>query len=545
VAVLGVARSPGSTRPPLPRACRGNSWKSVYPSGRRWRWTFVQPPTLTEGTCRRRCPSRWRHSAWSLIPRLGKRSAHVNVHHFVVLYGDAQPTEAMLRFRSRLIDELGYAMVMFADDGFAGWEHRHADRRNSRGRGQTKADADDGEHGGSAGPNRAVASDQVRRRRARSRKSWIACGVPPPRTTPVISRRRFDSRQQRAGGIRGLRAEHASDRPIVVYRGGAGCSTSRRGSPSDSFATTGFTQVHHMPGGYAEWQQTQAAKAASQEDARVMKAAKRKARPPPAMPIRVGSITVATSRVSSGGHGAAARGGGSAETRRVDSRHPAVLGPMALAADATRRSRDVDMPRREAADTMETLGEACVAGEASASGVVAAAVASAAIQRDPENAIGCRVPAFGDWWHSVVGRFVESGERRRFPRSGSTPTNCPCPASRWLPSPSPCRGSRSSAGFCSSYAPGLRAAAAAVTVVDRRLLHRDGTGGSPWAGHLLRLFRPGLPQCHAVAAGAKDPGIGCRRLSATSPMLAGIGVLLGRLEPVHRENGGPLSGPRR
>jgi len=47
--------------------------------------------------------------------------AHVSVHHFVVLYGDAQPTDAMRRFRTRLIDELGYAMVMFADDGFAGW----------------------------------------------------------------------------------------------------------------------------------------------------------------------------------------------------------------------------------------------------------------------------------------------------------------------------------------------------------------------------------------------------------------------------------------
>ena len=55
--------------------------------------------------------------------------ARAHVHHYVVLYGAEQPTDAMQRFRGRLVEELGYAMVMFATDGYRGWEARQTERK--------------------------------------------------------------------------------------------------------------------------------------------------------------------------------------------------------------------------------------------------------------------------------------------------------------------------------------------------------------------------------------------------------------------------------
>jgi rhodanese-related sulfurtransferase len=193
----------------------------------------------------------------------------VNVHHFVVLYGDAQPTDSMRRFRRRLLDELGYSMVMFANDGFAGWERRHADRKarvaeaESKARSRMAAAAAAPSSPTKPSPTvpavkfaAASALPNVLWIDARSVAAYGAGHIPGAISIPGSSEPAVFER---------LRAEHPADRPIVVYCGGAGCSTSRRVAER-LVRDFGFTQVHHMPGGYAEWQQTQAAKAASQED---------------------------------------------------------------------------------------------------------------------------------------------------------------------------------------------------------------------------------------------------------------------------------------
>lgn len=195
--------------------------------------------------------------------------AQVNVHHFVVLYGDAQPTDSMRQFRSRLVDELGYSMVMFADDGFAGWERRQAERKTglaeaeSKARSRMAAAATAPSSPTKPSPTvpaitfaAASALPNVLWIDARSVAAYSAGHIPGAISIPGSSEPAVFER---------LRAEHPADRPIVVYCGGAGCSTSRRVAER-LVRDFGFTQVHHMPGGYAEWQQTQAAKAASQED---------------------------------------------------------------------------------------------------------------------------------------------------------------------------------------------------------------------------------------------------------------------------------------
>jgi len=189
--------------------------------------------------------------------------AHVSVHHFVVLYGDAQPTDAMRRFRTRLIDELGYAMVMFADDGFAGWERRHATRLSRIADAESKARARLAAHKAvPAAPTvpsvpltRASAIPNVLWIDARSRAAFEAGHIPGAISVPESSDSTVFER---------LRTDHPADRPIVVYCGGIGCGTSRR-LAARLVRDFGFTQVHHLPGGYAEWQQTQAAKAVSRE----------------------------------------------------------------------------------------------------------------------------------------------------------------------------------------------------------------------------------------------------------------------------------------
>jgi rhodanese-related sulfurtransferase len=193
----------------------------------------------------------------------------VNVHHFVVLYGDAQPTEAMRRFRKRLVDELGYSMVMFADDGFAGWERRQADRKTRLAEAESKARsrmaAAAAAPSSPSKPSPTVPATTFAAASALPDVLWIDARSVAAYSAGHIPGAISISGSSEPAVFERLRAEHPADRPIVVYCGGAGCSTSRRVAER-LVRDFGFTQVHHMPGGYAEWQQTQAAKAASQED---------------------------------------------------------------------------------------------------------------------------------------------------------------------------------------------------------------------------------------------------------------------------------------
>ncbi len=189
--------------------------------------------------------------------------AHVNVHHFVVLYGEAQPTEAMRRFRTRLVDELGYAMVMFAEDGFAGWERRHAERAARMADSESKARVRMAAQA-AAPPSATVPTVGIAEAAALPNVLWIdsrpstafdAGHIPGAISIPEKSDKAVLER---------LRADQAADRPIVVYCSGVGCGTSRR-LASRLVREFGFTRVHHLPGGYSEWQQTQAAQAATKE----------------------------------------------------------------------------------------------------------------------------------------------------------------------------------------------------------------------------------------------------------------------------------------
>lgn len=78
-------------------------------------------------------------------------------------------------------------------------------------------------------------------------------------------------------------------------------------------------------------------------------------------------------RQLSGVNAARSIGRGSPETRRLDSQHPAVLGPVALATNPLRHSSVADTARRDAADANGLVGAARAAGEAHALGVVAVA----------------------------------------------------------------------------------------------------------------------------------------------------------------------------
>lgn len=220
--------------------------------------------------------------------------SHVNVHHFVVLYGADQPTDAMRRFRTRLVDELGYAMVMFAEDGFRGWETRLASRKMRIADAESKARIRMEAH--SAATDRAVQQQPTPQQPARPKVAPRADATPqavvPATVVPAVTHAQaaalpdalwIDSRSRAAfdaahipGAIsipessakavlERLRAEQPAERPIVVYCSGVGCGTSRR-LATKLAREFGFTRVHHLPGGFTEWQQIQAAKAAAEEN---------------------------------------------------------------------------------------------------------------------------------------------------------------------------------------------------------------------------------------------------------------------------------------
>lgn len=190
--------------------------------------------------------------------------ARAHVHHYVVLYGAEQPTDAMQRFRGRLVEELGYAMVMFATDGYRGWEARQTERKariadsESKARDRMKAQA-------AVPPEARVAAVTYAQAAAlpdalwidsRPRSAFDAAHIPGAISIPEGSDKAVLDR---------LRAEQSAERPIVVYCSGIGCGTSRR-LATRLAREFGFTRVHHLPGGFTEWQQIQAAQAASEEN---------------------------------------------------------------------------------------------------------------------------------------------------------------------------------------------------------------------------------------------------------------------------------------
>jgi rhodanese-related sulfurtransferase len=190
--------------------------------------------------------------------------SQVHIHHFVVLYGAGGPTDAMRSFRTRLVDELGYAMVMFAEDGFAGWEARQTGRKarvmdaETKARGRMVANS-------AASPTvsvpavtfaQAAALPDVLWIDSRPRAAFDAGHIPGAISLPENSDKAALDR---------LRAEQTTDRPIVVYCSGVGCGTSRR-LAARLVRDFGFSRVHHFPGGYAEWQQLKAVQAAAEEN---------------------------------------------------------------------------------------------------------------------------------------------------------------------------------------------------------------------------------------------------------------------------------------
>jgi uncharacterized membrane protein YphA (DoxX/SURF4 family) len=78
-------------------------------------------------------------------------------------------------------------------------------------------------------------------------------------------------------------------------------------------------------------------------------------------------------RQLSGVNATPSMGRGSPETRRLDSRHPAVLGPVALATDPIRHPNVADAGRSDAANGNGPVGAAYASGEARTLGAVAVA----------------------------------------------------------------------------------------------------------------------------------------------------------------------------
>lgn len=190
--------------------------------------------------------------------------AHAHLHHFIVLYGADRPTEAMQHFRSRLVDELGYAMVIFAEDGFRGWELRQTKRKALIADAESKARlrlATRSASTSAAGVpavtySQAAALPNALWIDSRSRAAFAAGHIPGAISIPESSEKAVFER---------LRAEQPAERPIVVYCSGVGCGTSRR-LAARLASEYGFTRIHHLPGGFTEWQQIQAAKAAAEEN---------------------------------------------------------------------------------------------------------------------------------------------------------------------------------------------------------------------------------------------------------------------------------------
>lgn len=190
--------------------------------------------------------------------------AHVHLHHYVVLYGADHPTEAMQRLRTRLVDELGYAMVMFAEDGFRGWELRQTKRKaliaDAESKARLRLEARSAATSAAGVPAvthaQAAALPDALWIDSRSRAAFDAAHIPGAISIPESSAKAVLER---------LRAEQPAERPIVVYCSGVGCGTSRR-LATKLAREFGFTRVHHLPGGFTEWQQIQAAKAAAEEN---------------------------------------------------------------------------------------------------------------------------------------------------------------------------------------------------------------------------------------------------------------------------------------